>query len=282
MTIRPFAFVLMPFTSDFNDIYKLGIQAACTDADVIAERVDEQTYTETILERIYRQIQVSDFVIADMTGKNPNVFYEVGYAHALGKFCTLLTQSADDIPFDLKHHRHIVYDGSIEKLKKLLAIELEWLKAESGKAKTQAISIDLNRAVGLLEKEEWSISGSLELVFDLHNRTEKRSPEIEAVYVFTSENWNFHLSGGACPVTQVEDGPAKYKFFVTPPVSRLSQGGWAQIKLDGSRQFWNKYSGAEEKDTYRTSGKIYIQLQTSEGLIQYAVQATTEFDDVPF
>jgi len=107
----------MPFTSDFDDIYKLGIQAAATECGVIAERVDEQTYTETILERIYRQIDTADFIIADMTGKNPNVFYEVGYAHARGKLCTLLTQSTDDIPFDLKHHRHIIYNGSIKTLK---------------------------------------------------------------------------------------------------------------------------------------------------------------------
>ena len=48
-----------------------------------------------------------------MTGRNANVFYEVGYAHALGKIVLLLTKNADDIPFDLKHHQHIVYGGSV-------------------------------------------------------------------------------------------------------------------------------------------------------------------------
>jgi hypothetical protein len=112
-----FAFVLMPFDNTFDDIYKLGIQQTCKDNNVLAERVDEQIYSETILERIYRQIDACDFIIADMSGRNPNVFYEVGYAHAKGKLCTLLTQSTEDIPFDLRHHRHIVYDGSITKLK---------------------------------------------------------------------------------------------------------------------------------------------------------------------
>ena len=44
-----------------------------------------------------------------MTGRNPNVFYETGYAHALGKHVILLTQEAKDIPFDLKHYQHIIY-----------------------------------------------------------------------------------------------------------------------------------------------------------------------------
>src|SRR3954452_23592229 len=64
------------------------------------------------LERIYRQIELADIIIADMSGKNPNVFYEVGYAHAKQKLCILLTANADDIPFDLKHQRHIVYGES--------------------------------------------------------------------------------------------------------------------------------------------------------------------------
>ena len=97
---KPFAFVLMPFASEFDDIYRLGIQAAAEELDMIATRVDQQIFhKEGILERIYNQIDAADFVIADMTGKNPNVFYEVGYAHAKGKLCVLLTQQANDIPF---------------------------------------------------------------------------------------------------------------------------------------------------------------------------------------
>ena len=104
-----FAFVLMPFDKAFDDIYKIGIKETANSLDILAERVDEQIFREGILERIYRQIELADLVVADMTGQNPNVFYEVGYAHAKGKLCILLTQNADDIPFDLKHHRHIVY-----------------------------------------------------------------------------------------------------------------------------------------------------------------------------
>ena len=50
---RPFAFVLMPFDKAFDDVYKLAIQAAAIEADVKAERVDEQRFSESILERVY-------------------------------------------------------------------------------------------------------------------------------------------------------------------------------------------------------------------------------------
>lgn len=113
---KPFIFVLMPFTSDFDDVYQLGIKPACEAAGAYAERVDEQIFHESILQRIYNQISKADVVVADMTGRNPNVFYEVGYAHALGKPVLLLTKSSDDIPFDLKHYSHIVYGGRIKDL----------------------------------------------------------------------------------------------------------------------------------------------------------------------
>jgi hypothetical protein len=107
----------MPFDPDFNDIYKIGIKETCEDAGAFCERVDEQTFPERILDRIYNQISKADIVIADMTGKNPNVFYEVGYAHALGKLTLLLVQKEKDIPFNLRHHPFIIYGESISKLR---------------------------------------------------------------------------------------------------------------------------------------------------------------------
>jgi hypothetical protein len=103
MEERPiFAFVLMPFDSAFDDLYRFGIKEPAEQLGIVAERVDEQIYTESILERMYRQIDLADIIIADMSGQNPNVFYEVGYAHARLKLCILLTEKVSDIPFDLK------------------------------------------------------------------------------------------------------------------------------------------------------------------------------------
>src|SRR5260221_13512594 len=93
---RPFVFVLMPFSDDFQDVYKLGIKAAAEEAGAYAERVDEQMYKESsIIDRITNQINKADVIVADMTGGNANVFYEVGYAHALNKTVLLLAKKAD-------------------------------------------------------------------------------------------------------------------------------------------------------------------------------------------
>jgi len=134
---KPFIFVLMPFDAKFNDIYTFGIKGAADEVDAYAERVDEQIFSEGILDRIFNQISKADVIIADMTGRNPNVFYEVGYAHALGKIVLLLTQSTDDIPFDLKHRQHTVYGGQIEALRRELVLKLQWAIAESRKQRRQ-------------------------------------------------------------------------------------------------------------------------------------------------
>jgi nucleoside 2-deoxyribosyltransferase len=104
---RPFVFVLMPLRDDFTDVYETGIKLACESAGVHCEHVGHQRFSETILQRIYNQIALADVIVAEMTGCNPNVFYDVGYAHALHKRVILLTQRVEDIRFDLKHHRHI-------------------------------------------------------------------------------------------------------------------------------------------------------------------------------
>lgn len=138
---KPFVFVLMPFSDAFNDVYRFGIKGAADEAGAYAERVDEQHYDESILDRIYNQISKADVVVADMTGQNPNVFYEVGYAHALGKIVLLLTQDAADIPFDLKQRPHIVYGGDVGKLRDDLLPRLKWAIAES-KERARSVSAE--------------------------------------------------------------------------------------------------------------------------------------------
>jgi hypothetical protein len=123
---KPFVFVLMPFKPAFDDIYQFGIRATCEAVGAYSERVDEQLYDGTVLARIYNQIAKADVVVADMTGQNANVFYEVGYAHALDRRVILLTQSASDIPFDFKHYPHVVYEGSITRLRDELTKRLRW------------------------------------------------------------------------------------------------------------------------------------------------------------
>jgi hypothetical protein len=152
---KPFVFVLMPFATEFNDIYTFGIKGAAEEIGAYAERLDEQIFAENILERLYNQINKADVIVADMTGRNPNVFYEVGYAHALGKIVLLLTKNTDDIPFDLKHYPHIVYGGSIVHIRSELSKRLIWAIDESKKPanvnRTENISLEIN-GVSVIER----------------------------------------------------------------------------------------------------------------------------------
>jgi hypothetical protein len=138
---KPFVFVLMPFSVSFRDTYELGIRQACYDAGAYCERVDEQYFDGSIVDRIYNQIAKADVIVSDMTGRNPNVFYETGYAHALGKRTILLTQSNDDIPFDLKHYTHVIYNGSIVDLKNELRPKIEWAISNPAKEVTDPLSV---------------------------------------------------------------------------------------------------------------------------------------------
>ncbi len=196
---KPFVFVLMPFNEEFDDIYKYGIKGAAEDANAYAERVDEQLYDEGILDRIFNQINKADVIVADMTGRNANVFYEVGYAHALGKIVLLLTQNVDDIPFDLKHRPHTVYAGRIQTLREELSQKLIWAISESRREKKQVLERFLVSIDGIEISEDYSYdnvpvitfierSKILSLTVDIRNSSPEITPEISYIYLFTSPN----------------------------------------------------------------------------------------------
>ena len=111
---RPFVFVAMPFDAAFDDAYEVAIKPACEAAGAYAERVDDQIFQGNILQRIYNQIAKADLVVADTTGRNVNVLYEVGYAHALRKHLILLTRGTGDVVFDPVHHPYIVYERLVD------------------------------------------------------------------------------------------------------------------------------------------------------------------------
>jgi hypothetical protein len=114
--IKPTVFVIMPFAEPFDTLYRDVIKPVAEDQlgfEIL--RVDEIQAPGIILEDIQRKIASSHAVIAEISTKNPNVFYELGYAHALQKPAILLVRRQDsaDVPFDVKAYRAIYYDDSI-------------------------------------------------------------------------------------------------------------------------------------------------------------------------
>ncbi len=102
-------FVLMPFAAEFQPIYDDHIKPTVERAGLRCMRADDLFGPQAIIYDIWKYICKARVVIAELTGRNPNVFYEVGLGHALDKKVILLTQSMDDVPFDLRHLRCIVY-----------------------------------------------------------------------------------------------------------------------------------------------------------------------------
>lgn len=112
-------FVLMPFNEEWSKrIWEMILKPTIIKANFNPVRADD-LFGHEIMEDIWKGILTAKVVLADITGRNPNVFYELGIAHALGKDVIIITQNIDDIPFDLKGHRCISYSERIDGCKKL-------------------------------------------------------------------------------------------------------------------------------------------------------------------
>lgn len=110
--------VMMPFQKEFESVYG-AIKNACSGANYRVLRADDIWEESTIIQDIFNLIFRSSIVIVDFTGKNPNVMYETGIAHTLGKLVVPISQSLSDVPFDMSHHRILTYLGNNEGLQEL-------------------------------------------------------------------------------------------------------------------------------------------------------------------
>lgn len=121
-------FVAMPFSKDFEDIFFYGIQRAVDINGFECERIDRGAFVGDILSRIKERICDAAAVVADLSGGNPNVYLELGYAWGKSIPVILIAQNADDLHFDVRGHRCLEYK-SIRALEESLAGELAGLKA---------------------------------------------------------------------------------------------------------------------------------------------------------
>jgi hypothetical protein len=109
----PRAFVVMQFSEPFNSLFQDVIVPICMRNRVEAHRADDTVGPGVILQDIVNQLEKSTFIIADITAPNPNVFWEVGYAHALKRDTILLADRDTKLPFDLSGFRALFYENSI-------------------------------------------------------------------------------------------------------------------------------------------------------------------------
>jgi hypothetical protein len=124
-------FLAMPFSSAFQRVHKT-VARSVANAGWLIVRADEIARPRHLTDAIFQAIVTSDLVVADISGNNPNVFYELGFAHAVGCDIIMLFQkaSAKRLPFDVAHERTLFYDTTEEGLR-TLAEELEKLAKQA-------------------------------------------------------------------------------------------------------------------------------------------------------
>jgi tetratricopeptide (TPR) repeat protein len=105
-------FVIIPFAVEFKNQWELAIAPAIQDAGVMPVRGDDFSLAAgVIMSDVTRLIYQSDLIVADLSGRNPNVMYELGLAHAAQKPVIMIAQNDSDVPFDLSHVRYLKYDA---------------------------------------------------------------------------------------------------------------------------------------------------------------------------
>jgi len=120
-------FAAMPFAAEFDDVFFYAIASAAKKIGAVCVRVDKEEFSGDIVEEIRRGISSSIAVIADLSGARPNVLYELGYAHALGKpSVPISSTSLDALPFDVRNWNTISYTvGKTHELGPRLAKRLK-------------------------------------------------------------------------------------------------------------------------------------------------------------
>lgn len=132
--VKPQCFVLIPFSPQkLTDIYRRYVKSPIEEQTQLrCIRADDIYRSRLIMNDVWHQINSAAIVIADLTNKNPNVFYELGMAHVLGKPTILISQNLDDVPFDLRGVRTIIYNDGPAGYERLAQAIVKFVKAEVG------------------------------------------------------------------------------------------------------------------------------------------------------
>lgn len=119
---------MMPFHPNFDNVYA-ELQKTAESVGLHCRRADDIWENPAVIQDVVSLIDHSKIIICDCTGRNPNVFYEIGIAHTLGRETILITQSEADIPFDLRHLRFVTYLNNGEGLRALSSSILQRLNS---------------------------------------------------------------------------------------------------------------------------------------------------------
>jgi len=124
---------MMPFAANFNGVYA-AIQGVAGELGMTCQRADDIWLHTHIIQDVVTLISKARVVVCDLSGRNANVFYETGIAHAVGAEVILISQHQTDVPFDLQHIRYINYLPNVEGLADLATNLKRRLRTVTGRA----------------------------------------------------------------------------------------------------------------------------------------------------
>jgi len=279
-----YAYILMPFDNSFNDIYKFGIKEITKKLSITAERLDEQIFANDMLDRIYTEIDKADFIIADMSTRNPNVFYEVGYADAKKKLVILLTNNTDDIPFDFLHRPHIIY-SNIEQLRDELYKKCEWVLNELEMQKKEPLLPSINILSSDIERNSYSDTRKIKIRLEIHNRTDLAVDKINSIYIYTGKGWSILYNKENCQKTESDIDPFFNRHILHPNFNTIPGNDWLPIDIELQKTLYTKWdTESVKKDDYTLEGLIKLSINTDKNkyIFEHKLKAELKYFDIPF
>lgn len=133
-------FAIMPFARDFDDVWTGGIKRAATGTGLTPIRIDMITQSSEITDDIVKVINASEIVVVDVTGNNPNVMWEFGYAVALKRRHAVISQTTESLTFDIKNLRTIIYKNTWQGVETLHKDLQQFIKGTIGVSKSKSKS----------------------------------------------------------------------------------------------------------------------------------------------
>jgi nucleoside 2-deoxyribosyltransferase len=126
-----YVFVAMAMNDEDHALVDVleAIKAAAKECGLVAERIDDDNRNERITDRILESIRMAEYVTVDLTNERPNVFYEAGYAHALGKIPIYIARHGTKIHFDVKDYP-IIFFKNMKELRESLVKRLRSIATE--------------------------------------------------------------------------------------------------------------------------------------------------------
>jgi hypothetical protein len=147
-------FVISPFGEPYDTYFIHIIKPAIESCDLYAVRGDSLYRPTTIVDDIWQGIREAKILVAELTDRNPNVFYELGLAHAVSKPVILISKSIDDVPFDLRSIRVLLYDKDHPEWGNKLKLNLTRALKEVIQSPTSAIPTTFKQPVKVNTPEE--------------------------------------------------------------------------------------------------------------------------------